>query len=221
MQTVTTALAGYRGVRSELLLALKGSQPLTVHELAERFAVTPNALRRHLKALEDDGVVRYRREVRGVGGPVFAYSLTEAGAALFPRDYAAPLLEALEAVRATQGPGAVAAIFERRWAALAAAAPVRLEALPLDERAALLAELLSAHGYMADASRDEAGAVTIRERHCALQEVAVRFPEVCEAERRFLERVLGAPVERRAHMVKGCTTCEYRIVPGAGRGTRT
>ena len=215
MHTVTTALAGYRGVRSELLVALKRAQPLTVHELAERFAVTPNALRRHLKALEEDGVVRYRREVRGVGGPVFAYSLSESGEALFPQDYAEPLLVALEAVREAPGEGAVARIFERRWAALAEGARARLEGLPLAERAALLAELLSAHGYMAEAEEDAgaggAGAVTIRERHCALKGVAARFPEVCDAEARFIERVLGARVERRSHMAAGCTVCEYRV----------
>lgn len=211
MHTVTTALAGYRGIRSELLVALKGAQPLTVHALAARFAVTPNALRRHLKALEDDGVVRYRRAVHGVGGPVFAYSLTEAGEALFPQDYSAPLLAALEAVREAQGEAGVARIFERRWSALAEGARARLEALPLEERAALLAELLSAHGYMAEAATSD-GAVTIRERHCALQGVASRFPEVCAAEARFIERVLGAPVERRSHMATGCRVCEYRVV---------
>ncbi len=220
MHTVTTALAGYRGVRSELLLALKQAQPLTVHELAERFAVTPNALRRHLKALEDDGVVRYRREVRGVGGPVFAYSLSEAGEALFPQDYAAPLLAALESVREAQGAGAVARIFERRWAVLAEGARTRLESLPLAERASLLAELLSAHGYMAETEMD-GDAVTIRERHCALTEVASRFPEVCEAEARFIERVLGAKVERSAHMVTGCKTCEYRVKQAGSTGSHT
>src|SRR5687768_7933637 len=193
MHTVTTALAGYRGVRSELLVALKRAQPLTVHELAARFAVTPNALRRHLKALEDDGVVRWQREVRGVGGPVFAYSLSEAGEALFPQDYSEPLLAALESVRERDGERGVAQIFERRWSALAEGARSRLEALPLAERAALLAELLSAHGYMAEVELD-GGAVTIRERHCALREVASRFPEVCDAEARFIERVLGARV---------------------------
>ena len=215
MHTVTTALGGYRGVRSELLVALKRAQPLTVHELAERFAVTPNALRRHLKALEDDGVVRWRREVRGVGGPVFAYALTEAGESLFPQDYAEPLLAALESLRETQGEGAVARIFERRWSALAEGARRRLEELPLGERAALLAELLSAHGYMAEAE-SAGGTVTIRERHCALRDVASRFPEVCEAEGRFIERVLGAPVERTAHMASGCKVCEYRVGENAG-----
>lgn len=67
------APAGYRGTRAEIIRTLKTSQPLTTKELATRFGVTANALRRHLKELEAEGIVRYRREIRGVGGPVFAY----------------------------------------------------------------------------------------------------------------------------------------------------
>ena len=80
--TGLTTLSGFRGLRAELLVALKKApHALTARELAVRFDLTPNALRRHLQALEDEGLVRYRREVRGVGAPVFAYALTEAGQA--------------------------------------------------------------------------------------------------------------------------------------------
>ena len=78
MEDVVGALGGFRGVRADLLVALKKAQPVTAGELGEQFGLTANALRRHLKALEEDGLVRYRREVRGVGAPVYAYSLTAA-----------------------------------------------------------------------------------------------------------------------------------------------
>jgi len=63
MNDLAPPLSGYRGTRAELLLALKKEQPLTARELAERFGLTPNALRRHLEALEAEGVVRHRREI--------------------------------------------------------------------------------------------------------------------------------------------------------------
>ena len=113
------ALAGFKGLRSDLLVALRKEQPLTAGELGVRFGLTANALRRHLKELEDAGLVRFRREVRGVGGPVYAYSLTERGEQLFPRSYANPLADALEVVRAEQGPEGVVRIFRRRWEAVA------------------------------------------------------------------------------------------------------
>jgi hypothetical protein len=41
--------------------------------------------------------------------------------------------------------------------------------------------------------------------------VAQRFPEICAAEARFFEEMLGAVVERQAHMLSGCNACEYSV----------
>ena len=97
MHQVPATLGGFRGLRAELLVALKKApHPLTTKDLAEPFGVTPNALRRHLDLLEEEELVRHQREVRGVGAPVFAYSLTPAGEALFPQGYASVLAAVLE-----------------------------------------------------------------------------------------------------------------------------
>ncbi|MGQ0642464.1 MAG: helix-turn-helix transcriptional regulator [Gemmatimonadaceae bacterium] len=201
-------LAGYRGTRGELLFALKRTQPVTVQELAEQFGVSATALRRHLKELEADGAVRYERVVRGVGGPVYAYSLTDAGEALFPRAYDQALTEALEVLRERVGVDGVVEVFRRRWEALAAERMPELSALPLAERATRLAELLSSLGYMAEAG---AGGGRLTEHNCAIRAVAERFPEVCAAEAKFLEEWLGAHVERTQHIASGATCCEYCI----------
>lgn len=206
MTTSVHALAGYRGTRGELLVALKKAQPVTVQELAEQFGVSANALRRHLKELEIDGAVRYERVVRGVGGPMFAYSLTDAGEALFPRAYDQALTEALEVLRERVGTDGVVEVFRRRWEALAAERMPELSALPLAERATRLAALLSSLGYMA-----EADAATLTEHNCAIRAVASRFPEICAAEAKFLEDWLGAHVERTQHIASGATCCEYCI----------
>ncbi|MEW5916591.1 MAG: helix-turn-helix domain-containing protein [Gemmatimonadota bacterium] len=206
MKAPEVSLSGYRGTRAELLVALKKTQPVTVQELADQFAVTANALRRHLKELEADGTVSYSRVVQGVGGPVYAYSLTAQGEALFPRAYDEALTEALEVLRERVGVDAVVEVFRRRWESLAAERMPELAALPLAERANRLAALLSSLGYMAES---EAG--TLRERNCVIRGVAERFPEVCAAEAKFLEAWLGAHVERTQHIASGAACCEYCI----------
>jgi DeoR family suf operon transcriptional repressor len=210
---MAASLSGYRGLKADLLVALKKAQPLTARELGERFGLTPNALRRHLKALEEAEVVRYRREVRGVGGPVYAYSLTASGESLFPNSYADALVAALETLGEQAGPEAVVGLFRRQWEALVGDAGPAIAALPLSERAQLLAELRSSQGYMAEAvaDPDEAGAVVVREHNCAIRAAAHRFPEICAAERGLFEKVLDADVERRRHMLAGCNTCEYVV----------
>jgi DeoR family suf operon transcriptional repressor len=211
MQQWATALVGYRGLRSDLLIALKKAQPLTAKELGARFGLTANALRRLLKELEGAGLVHYRREVRGVGGPRFAYSLSAEGEALFPRAHAPTLVDALAALREAQGPDAVPSFFRRRWEAIVAESGLDVGPLAMEDRVQLLAELLTSQGYMAEAGREEGGGLSLRKYNCALREVAERFPELCAAEVAFMEELLGARLDRRAHLLAGCNMCEYRI----------
>ena len=220
MTNGVAAPAGFRGTRGEIIIALKKAQPLTAKELAEQFGVTPNALRRHLKELENEGIVRYQREIRGVGGPVFAFSLTDAGEALFPRSYERTLAEVLDLVREQQGDEGIVQLFQRRWDDIARVARPELERLPVDQRATRLAELLTSLGYMAEA-RPVAGSLPVLTEHnCAIRMIAERFPEVCAAEERFIADLLGAPVTRQAHIAKGANCCEYCIAgdrePGTG-----
>lgn len=219
------SLGGYRGVRAELLVALRKAQPVTAHELGAQFGLTPNALRRYLKVLEEEGLVRFSRIVRGLGAPVYAFSLTESGEALFPRTYASVLTSALTALRETGGTTAVRNVFAKEWESLAVDASPLLESLPLSERAALMAELLTSRGYMAEtvtvdangvevgphADVSDAGPVVtkLRLRNCSMREIAELFPEACEAEAEFVEQMLGVPMVREGHQLRGCRTCEY------------
>lgn len=227
MQDVSVSLGGYRGVRAELLVALKKAQPITAHELGAQFGLTANALRRYLKVLEEEGLVRFRRLVRGLGAPVYAFSLTELGEALFPRTYASVLVTALTALRHEGGQDAVRNVFTTEWAELATDAEPIMASLPLSERASLMAELLTARGYMAEAvqiapdgttreldsvTQESSDAVTrLRLHNCSMREIAEMFPEACEAEAVFVERMLGVPVVREGHQLRGCRTCEYSV----------
>lgn len=224
---VSVSLGGFRGVRAELLVALKKAQPVTAHELGAQFGLTANALRRYLKVLEEEGLVRFRRLVRGLGAPVYAFSLTELGEALFPRTYASVLVTALTALRKEGGAEAVRKVFTAEWAALADDAEPIMASLPLCERASLMAELLTARGYMAEAIRvspdgttraldsdtpDALDVVTrLRLHNCSMRDIAEMFPEACEAEAAFIEKLLGVPVVREGHQLRGCRTCEYSM----------
>jgi DeoR family suf operon transcriptional repressor len=215
---------GFRGFQRRVLVALKKAQPLTVKELAAEFKTTPNAVRRHLKSLDTAGLVQYRSVVRGVGGPTFAWSLTDAGEALFPRAYAGALADALEIVRSEAGVEGVVRVFHKQWESLAEEARPRMAGRPLAERTAVLAELRTLQGYMAESEPHAAGEAMIREHNCAIRDVAARFPEVCAAEARFFAELLGADVERESHILEGCNACEYRVhaavsPPGDGHGT--
>lgn len=206
----TPGLPGHKGLRGQILVELKREQPLTVKQLAQRHDVTTTAVRRHLKELEVEQLVVYRREQRGQGAPTFAYRLSPAGEALFPNSYEEALTAALQFVEKSGGREAVRQFFAERFGEEADKLNARLQAASLPERLDAVRELLTRQGFMPELSAD-GEAVRITEHNCAMHAVAARFPEVCHEELRFLEAVLRTPVERQKHIASGCNSCDYTV----------
>jgi DeoR family transcriptional regulator, suf operon transcriptional repressor len=198
---------GHKGQRGAVLVQLKRSQPLTAKELAARLGVSLNAARHHLKELEVEGLVRYDRSRRGVGAPAFSYRLSPAGEALFPRRYQETLTSLLDQIVEREGREAAVALLDSHLGRLAAQLKTELAGLSAQERLAAVARVRSEQGYMAEALAP----AVLTEHNCAIQAVAERFPEICAAEAKFLEDVLGAEVDRRGHILSGCAACEYHV----------
>ena len=201
---------GHKGPRAEILTALKRAQRLTAMELAHRLGASLNAVRHHLKELESESLVAYERERRGVGAPAFAYRLTPGGEALFPRRYEGTLLQVLDQVVEREGRDAAAAMVASQFDAIAERLRPALALASPAERLELVARALADEGFMAEWSGTASESALV-EHNCAILAVAERFPEVCEAERRFLADTLGAAVERRSHILGGCGACGYTV----------
>jgi DeoR family transcriptional regulator, suf operon transcriptional repressor len=201
---------GLKGPRGVVLIELKGARRLTAKELAAKLGISLNAVRHHLKELEAEALVEYERQHRRVGAPAFAYRLTAAGEALFPRRYEAALTELLDHVVEREGRASAVAVLEARYHALTRRLQSELVGATPAERMAAVARLLSDEGYMAEGTASS-GTGTLIEHNCAIQAVAERFPEICAAEARFLAAALGAEVDRHEHILSGCSACEYRV----------
>src|SRR5215203_531015 len=201
---------GLRGVRAAVLIELKRGQRLTAKDIAVKLGISLNAVRHHLKELEAESLVEYERQHRGVGAPAFAYRLSASGEALFPRRYESTLTELLDYVVRREGRASAVAVLEERYEGMTRRLQHELAGATPAERMAAVARLLSDEGYMAEGTAvSDTG--TLIEHNCAIQAVAERFPEICAAEARFLEAALGAEVQRREHILSGCSACEYRV----------
>jgi DeoR family suf operon transcriptional repressor len=208
----TTRPIGLRGPRGDILVQLKRTPDLTARDLGQALGYSLNGVRHHLKELEAEGLVEYHRRHHGVGAPLYIYRLTGAGEALFPRRYESTLIELLEHMVAERGREAAVRVLQAHFAALGKRLSASLEGASPRRRLELVADALSDEGYMAEWSEQHnASIATLTEHNCAVKAVAERFPELCQAEARFLESALGAPVERRAHMLAGCGACEYLV----------
>jgi len=193
--------------------------PQSAAAIAEQLNLSAAAIRRHLDALVADGLLVEREprplapgNSRGRGRPARVYALTDEGRAAFPHafDGAADLAAtALRYLRETGGDEAVAEFARHRAQELAdeLATAVNRKA-PIADRSEALASALAEHGYSATTEQGGAG-IQLCQHHCPVGHVAGEFPELCEAETRAFEKVLGTYVQRLATIAHGdgvCTT---------------
>jgi predicted ArsR family transcriptional regulator len=195
--------------------------PQNAADLAERLSLSPAAIRRHLDALVAEGLLLEREPrptaQRGRGRPARTYALTDAGRAAFPHAYDDLASTALRYLRETGGDDAVAAFAEHRAARLAEELTPEVDAdAPLLTRTDAMAGALTRHGYAsttAELSGSDTGVqgIQICQHHCPVAHVAAEFPQLCEAETRAFERVLGTYVQRLATIAHGDGVCTTHV----------
>jgi predicted ArsR family transcriptional regulator len=196
--------------------------PSTAAALAERLALTPAAVRRHLDQLLAEGsvVVRDPRPVgsRGRGRPAKIFALTDSGRDAFDQQYDDLATEALRFLAETGGDEAVRAFADRRASFIERRFPEVRTAHPEASAAEVLAMVFSDEGYAAAVRQLPVVGEQLCQQHCPVSHVAHEFPQLCEAETEAISRVLGTHVQRLATIAHGdgvCTTC----IPAATSST--
>src|SRR5437660_1202092 len=164
MRSHPPQLTAHKGLRADILLALKRAQPLTAKQLAQQLGVSVNAIRHHLKELEAASLIAYGREQRGVGAPTFAYRLSPDGEGLFPRAYEETLTQVLQRVAEQGGRQAAVGLFEDHYRDLTRQLQAELAGAAASERLDLVARLMNQQGYMAE-WREAAGTFRMPEPH--------------------------------------------------------
>ena len=205
------ALASPDSTKGRVLGLLKTRAGGTAQEVAGALGITTPAARRHLSDLEAAGLVEARVEKgRGRGRPQFVYALTRNGEAHFPKQYAELCADILEHVEHLYGSGAVLEVLDARNAKLLEAWGPRVASGPIEARLEALAEILNEFGFAARVVRD-GDALFLDEGNCPSLEVAQRFAQICRAEETLYGRLLGVPVRRETHILRGAASCRYRV----------
>lgn len=200
-----------------LQFLLKGGQG-TALELAESLDISAQAIRRHLKDLEAEGVIQYRSVQAGMGRPQHIYELTSLGRDRFPNRYGDFALSFLDTLAETAGREQVISILRKQWQRKATEYSRLVGAGSLSERVSKLVELRRAEGYMAECYPVESVDVEIGDRfvlmehNCAISNVAETFPSVCGNELEMFAAVLpDCTIERTHWIIDGEHRCGYLI----------
>jgi len=200
--------------RDEVARLLLEQGPATAAALGERLGISPTAVRRHLDALVADGLATDREQrplggaQRGRGRPPREFLLTAHGRASFPHAYDDLAAAALRFLAETGGEQAVAEFAAQRVATVEERHGPGVRAA--DEKVEALAEALTSEGYAASAHKVGSGG-QLCQHHCPVAHVAAEFPQLCEAETKAFERLLGTHVQRLATIARGDAVCTTHI----------
>ena len=199
--------------RVPLLLKTKGAQ--TAARMAGRLGVTTMAVRQHLAALQQDGLVDYVDERRKVGRPARVWRLTPKANDRFPDRHAELAVGMLQAVRSTYGEEGLARLITASTQQQIEAYRVRMPApgTPLKQRVAALAKIRRDEGYMAEWRQVRDGTIEFLQNHCAIDSAARFSGTLCGAELSLFRALLGdgVSVERFEYLHSGDRRCAYRI----------
>ncbi len=194
---------------------LKRVESATATDLAGEFGLTDTALRQHLDALEDAGLVtRSMTEPTGRGRPPVHWQLAPAASREFPDRHGELTVDLIDSVRSALGERALDRVIAARSDRQATAYSLELEgANDLGERLARLAEIRSEEGYLAEVHVD-GDAFTLIEHHCPIRDAAAACGALCCAELDVFQRSLGSDVtvSRTQHVLAGDRRCAYRVV---------
>jgi predicted ArsR family transcriptional regulator len=208
-----------QSTRREIINLLRVEGPLSVAALGDRLGITHVAVRRHVTALERDGLVTSTQERLPMGRPTRIYSLTDAADDLFPKKYGAFTLEALEFMGSLpNGEQVLEQFFAARGKSLYDKfGPEVTAGESLKDRVARLTDVQTANGYLADWEEGEGEVLVLKEFNCPVHQVSRKYPQACHHEMEFFKRVLGTDkVERHECIAQGGGCCKYVIAPPEG-----
>ncbi|HKE97926.1 MAG TPA: helix-turn-helix domain-containing protein [Actinomycetes bacterium] len=211
--TAQTTGQGRGGTRERILLLLRRHGRRSAPQLAKQLDLSVVGIRRHLVALERDGLVEASVEKPARGRPAALYRLTDAGLETFPRHYDELAAEALSFLGAADG-RALHAFLAWRNEQLAARYSPRVSGADVAERARHLADALSEQGFMAEVEQTPDG-LRLCQHNCTVEHIAAAHPDVCTSEAALFERLLGTSVVREATIVGGAVRCVTSVAPAA------
>lgn len=201
---------GTQSVLMRTLLRSKAGE--TVEGLSQALAISRNAVRQHLTALERDGLVAKGARQPSGGRPEQLYVLTPDGHEKFPRQYSwisELLLQALE----SRSPGDLGGELERMGEAVGRTLRAQLsDAQGAASRVEVLAALMAGLGYDAQAVGDE-GSPQIEAQNCVFHKLAFKRPEVCRFDLAMMEAATDQTIEHRSCMARGADCCTFAFRP--------
>jgi DeoR family suf operon transcriptional repressor len=189
----------------------------TAADLAGKLTVSVQVMRRHLRSLEDDGLVEASPAAEGPGRPSNHWRLTSKGQSHFPDGSEHFALGLMESLADSLPADAIQQLLEQQAQQKATAYRHQVGEGPLQERVLRLVELRRSEGYVAECEPDSSqnpGGWVLSEYHCSVMRIAEQFPCVCDQELQLIRHTFpDCSVERVHWRLEKGHSCGFRLIP--------
>jgi DeoR family suf operon transcriptional repressor len=204
--------------REAALSLLLRAGEATAAQLAESLGVSVQVMRRHLRSLEEDGLVEASPASEGPGRPSNHWRLTPQGHDHFTDGSEHFALGLLGSIAASLPPGTVQELLERQAQDKALHYLHQIGTGSLTTRVERLVELRRREGYVAECRPDPEGSGWLMsEFHCSVSRIAEQFPVICEQELALIRHTFpDCRVERVHWRLEGGHSCGFHLQPESG-----
>ena len=197
------------GTREHVLDFVVAHREARVEDLAEAFALTPTAVRRHLENLRADGLVDVRAVKQPTGRPYHAYFPTEQAGGALPIAYAGLLERMLKSVDGREDIANSVAAQMAESVASRHRGECHEDSAP-ELRIVQVTESLREDGIL-DSWHEEADGYHLVNGRCPYRKAAELSKLPCESDRKAIELLLGQDVQQLHRLVDGAPNCEYLV----------
>lgn len=202
--------------RDTVLSLLLRHGEATAGALATHLSMSVQVVRRHLRGLEDDGLVEASPAAEGPGRPCNHWRLTAKGQGQFPDGSDHFAMGLLQSLAGNLPPETLQVLLEQQAIQQADDYRIRIGAGSLHQRLEQLVELRRQEGYLAECSQDAEipQAWVISEFHCSVMRIAEQFPCVCDQELQLIRHTFpDCQVDRVQWRLEKGHSCGFRLIP--------
>jgi DeoR family suf operon transcriptional repressor len=215
---------GHPPTREAVLSQLLRQGEATAADLAQQLGVSVQVMRRHLRSLEEEGLVEALTPHEGPGRPSNHWHLTSHGHDHFPDGSEGFALGLLQSINASLPAGALGTLLDRQAREKARQYRISVGEGTLQDRLERLMQLRRDEGYQAELRRETAADGQnlgehwiLSEFHCSVMRIAEAFPVVCDQELELLRHTFpDCQVERVHWRLDEGHSCGFRLSPLAG-----
>lgn len=202
--------------------------PISAAQLGRKLNLTAAAVRRHLDAMTEQGLVEIKNVAgrrKGAGRPSRRYVISTRGQQELGDDYLNLVRTALAVLNKEEENDAAQDLARQYFLQFEQRYRVELESIEdLDERTERLSELFSSDGFAGFTrlvGRDNPllamQSTQLCQGHCPVREIAEEHPVFCEEETAMIARLLDVDVRRLSTQAAGAHVCTTHVPVGRER----